>query len=146
MQYKLINDGPERTFALVFERGDEVMSGLQVFVVEQAVHAARFSAIGAFERAGLAWFDWERKIYEPIPVHEQVEVLSLSGDVAMDGAKPRIHAHTVLGRRGGATVGGHLMEAIVRPTLEVLLIDSPGHLRRVFDPESGLALIRPEAN
>lgn len=146
MQAKLINDGKERTFALVFERGDEVMSGLQVFVVDYNVHAARFSAIGAFERAKLGWFDWDRKCYEPIDVQEQVEVLSLIGDVAMDGAKPRVHAHAVLGRRGGATVGGHVMEAIVRPTLEVLLIDSPGHLRRVFDPESGIALIRPDVS
>jgi predicted DNA-binding protein with PD1-like motif len=145
MQGKLISDGPERTFALVFERGDEVMSALHVFIVEHAVHAARFSAIGAFERAEVAWFDWQRKVYEPISVAEQVEVLSLNGDVAMDGAKPRAHAHVVLGRRGGATVGGHLMEAVVRPTLEVVLVDSPGHLRRVFDPESGIALIRPEA-
>jgi predicted DNA-binding protein with PD1-like motif len=48
----------------------------------------------------------------------------------------------VLGRRDGSTVGGHLLDASVRPTLEVMVIDSPEHLRRACDPVSGIALIR----
>ena len=145
MQFKLINEAPERTFALVFEHGDEVVLLLERFAAEQGLEASRISAIGAFEDATLGYFDWERKDYERIPVQEQVEVLSLVGDVALDKGKPKLHAHVVLGRRGGATLGGHLLQAHVRPTLEVLLIDSPSHLRRVHDPESGLALIRPAA-
>jgi uncharacterized protein len=138
---KVINEGPERTIALVFDRGDEVVGTLEQFAAKQKLTAARFTAIGAFERVTLGYFDWERKDYERIPVDEQVEVLSLVGDIALDGDKPKLHAHAVLGRRDGSTVGGHLLEATVRPTLEVLLIDSPGHLRRKRDPVSGLALI-----
>jgi hypothetical protein len=74
-------------------------------------------------------------------VPEQVEVLSLNGDIALDGAEPKVHAHTVLGRRDGSTVGGHLLEAHVRPTLEVILVESPGYLRKTCDRETGLALI-----
>ncbi|WP_028996625.1 PPC domain-containing DNA-binding protein [Azohydromonas australica] len=144
MQAKLINEGPERTFALVFEHGDEVVSLLERFAVEQGLEASRITAIGAFERATLGYFDWERKDYEHIPVQEQVEVLSLVGDVALDAGRPKLHAHVVLGRRDGSTVGGHLLEARVRPTLEVLVIDSPSYLKRVCDPESGLALIRAD--
>jgi uncharacterized protein len=142
MQAKVINEVPERTIALVFRQGDEVVSNLQRFAQEHALTASRISAIGAFERATLAYFDWERKDYQHIPVDEQVEVLSLNGDVALDGDQPKLHLHAVLGRRDGSTVGGHLLRATVRPTLEVLLIESPGYLRRVHDPESGLALIR----
>ena len=145
MRHQLINEAPERTFALVFERGDDMMSNLQRFAAEQGLTASRFTAIGAFERATLGYFDWERKDYEHIPVEEQVEVLTLTGDVALEGTKPKVHAHVVLGRRDGSTVGGHLLEARVRPTLEVLLIDAPSHLCRVHDPVSGLALIRPSS-
>jgi len=145
MRHQLINEAPERTFALVFERGDDVMSNLQRFAAEQGLTASRFTAIGAFERATLGYFDWERKDYEHIPVEEQVEVLTLTGDVALEGTKPKVHAHVVLGRRDGSTVGGHLLEARVRPTLEVLLVDAPSHLCRVHDPVSGLALIRPRS-
>jgi len=145
MRHQLINEAPERTFALVFERGDDVMSTLQRFAAEHRLTASRFTAIGAFERATLGYFDWQRKDYEQIPVEQQVEVLTLAGDVALEGTRPKVHAHVVLGRRDGSTIGGHLLEARVRPTLEVVLVDAPSHLCRVHDPVSGLALIRPRS-
>ena len=145
MKAKVINEAPERTIALVFDSGDEVMSTLQAFATEHNLTASRLTAIGAFERATLGYFNWERKAYDRIPVDEQVEVLSLVGDIALDGRQPKVHAHAVLGRRDGSTVGGHLIEARVRPTLEVLLVESPAHLRRVHDANSGIALIRLDA-
>ena len=141
MKAKVINEGPERTIALILDSGDEVVSTLERFAAEHALHASRLSAIGAFERVTLGYFDWQRKDYERISVDEQVEVLSLVGDVALDGEQPKLHVHAVLGRRDGSTVGGHLLQAKVRPTLEVLLIESPSYLRRVCDPASGLHLI-----
>lgn len=141
MKAKLINEGPERTFALVLETGDEVMAALQRFAEEHGLTASRVSAIGAFERAEVGFFEIDRKDYHRIPVDTQVEVLSLSGDIALDAGKPKLHLHTVLGRRDGSTVGGHLLKATVRPTLEVLLIESPSYLRRVCDPRYGIALI-----
>jgi predicted DNA-binding protein with PD1-like motif len=141
MKAKVLNEGPERTIALIFEPGDEVVSILERFAREHGLTASRFSAIGALQGAVLGYFDWERKDYERIPVQEQVEVLSLNGDIALDGAVPKVHAHAVLGRRDGSTVGGHVLEATVRPTLEVLLIESPGYLRKTCNREVGLALI-----
>ncbi|KON81675.1 DNA-binding protein [Azoarcus sp. PA01] len=142
MHAKLINDAPERTFALIFDRGDEVVTSLERFAAERALAASRLTAIGAFERVTLGYFDWERKEYLRIDVDEQVEVLSLIGDIALQDGRPKLHAHVVVGRRDGTTRGGHLLAADVRPTLEVVLTDAPAHLQRVFDPVSGLALIR----
>lgn len=144
MKARQINDGPERTFALVFERGDEVIAPIENFAAQQGLGASRITAIGAFEKAELGYFDWPRKDYERIAVDEQVEVLSLVGDIALDQGRPKLHLHAVLGRRDGSTIGGHLLSATVRPTLEVLLVDSPAWLRREHDPVSGLALIAPD--
>jgi predicted DNA-binding protein with PD1-like motif len=130
----------------VLDAGEEVMSTLQQFATQQGLTASRVSAIGAFERAEVGFFDIERKDYHRIPVDAQVEVLSLAGDIALDGDKPKLHLHAVLGRRDGSTVGGHLLSATVRPTLEVLLTESPSHLRRVCDPRFGIALIDLGAN
>ena len=63
------------------------------------------------------------------------------GDIALEGEEPQVHAHVVVGRRDGMAMGGHLLEAHVRPTLEVVLVESPEHLRKKTDPETGLALI-----
>jgi uncharacterized protein len=64
----------------------------------------------------------------------------LLGDVAVSEGKPTLHMHAVLGRSDGTTVGGHLLEGHVRPTLEITLTQSPSHLRKHKDPETGLAL------
>ena len=145
MRSKLINDAPERTYALVFETGDDVMPLLLAFAREHHLEASHFSAIGAFQRLTLGYFDWQKKDYERIPIDEQVEVVSLLGDIARKGTEPQVHAHAVVAKRDGTAHGGHLLEATVRPTLEVILVESPAHLARRFDPQSGLALIDPDA-
>lgn len=146
MRWKLLHEeGGQKTYVLVFATGDEVMRGLEGFAREQGLSAAHFTAIGAFSEATLGYFAWEKKDYERIAVGEQVEVLTLAGDVAVEDGEPRVHAHVVLGTRSGEARGGHLMEARVRPTLEVVLVESPVHLRKQMDPETGLALIRPDA-
>jgi len=141
MKHKVLNEHDERTIALIFDPGDEVMALLTRFAADFNIHAARFTAIGAFSEATLGYFDIERKDYLRIPVGEQVEVLSLLGDIAMEGNHPKVHAHAVLGRRDASTVGGHLLAATVRPTLEVLLIESASYLARKFNQRYGLSLI-----
>jgi predicted DNA-binding protein with PD1-like motif len=103
--------------------------------------ASHFTAIGAFSRAVVAYFDWSAKQYRSIAIDEQVEVLSLAGDIALKDGEPQLHAHVTVGRRDGSAYGGHLIEAHVRPTLEVILTEAPRHLRKRSDPETGLALI-----
>lgn len=144
MKAKLLAEAAgQKTFALVFNTGDEVMKSLLDYAREKRLTGCHFTAIGAFESAVLGYFDWKVKDYKKIPVREQVEVLSLMGDVAeKEGGEPQIHAHVVLGNSEGKALGGHLVEAHVRPTLELILTESPAHLRKRHDPESGLALIR----
>jgi len=144
MKLKRLTANGEKVWALIMEIGDEPMTELEKFAREHQVASAHFVAIGAFERVTLAYFDWQQKEYQEIPLDEQVEVLTMAGDIALKDGKPKIHAHLVVGRSDGTTRGGHLKEARVRPTLEVMLSESPGHLRRRFDPVSGLALIDPE--
>jgi len=142
MRVKLLNDdNGERVFAVIFQTGDNPVVGLTAFALEHKLEAASFTAIGAFSEATLGYFDWETKEYERIPVREQVEVLALVGDITLQDGKPHLHAHVVLGRRDGSAFGGHLLDARVRPTLEVIVTQAPAYLRRRRDPASGLALI-----
>jgi uncharacterized protein len=141
MRSKLLNADPPITYAVVLDTGDEVIGELGKFVRYQEVEAASLTAIGAFSRAVIGYFEWETKQYKKIPVDEQVEVLSLLGDVVVGDQGPTLHLHTVLGKADGSVVGGHLIEAYVRPTLEVILIQPPSYLRKRKDPETGLALI-----
>jgi hypothetical protein len=139
-----VNTSGERVFAVIFDIGEDPIVGLTRFAKEQNLCASGFTAIGAFSEALLGYFQWEKKDYERIALAEQTEVLALVGDVAVqaESGKKKVHAHVVLGKRDGAACGGHLLSAKVRPTLEVIVTESPGYLKRVHDPQTGLALIR----
>jgi predicted DNA-binding protein with PD1-like motif len=142
MNYKLLDAVSGTTYALIFETGDEVISELKRFANEHQLKASRFTAIGAFSEAELGFFDFGSKEYKKIKVDQQVEVLSLLGDVALYGDESQVHAHVVLGRADGMAMGGHLLNAKVHPTLEVILEESPGYLQRRIDDETGLPLIK----
>ncbi len=144
MQAKLIYEREEKTYAVIFTAGDEATEGLLTFARENQVRASHFTAIGAFKDVTLGYFDWAKKDYEKISIREQVEVLSLVGNIVMDNGNPKLHAHVVIGKADGTAHGGHLMEAHVRPILEVIVVESPAHLHRKLDKETGLALINFE--
>jgi predicted DNA-binding protein with PD1-like motif len=147
MQHKLLHESNgQRTYVVVLETGEEVLASLQAFASQNKVHTAQLTAIGAFSDVVLQYFDWETKAYKDVPVREQVEVASLNGDIAQaPSGGPALHVHLVIGKRDGTAMAGHLGEAHVRPTLEVIITESPAHLRKVKDPVSGLALIRPQS-
>jgi predicted DNA-binding protein with PD1-like motif len=130
------------TYALVFDTGDEVNETLLAFAREHKVGSAHFTGIGALTDVELGYFEWDRKEYKRIPVREQVEVVSLVGNIALSPeGGPALHAHIVVGKSDGTAMGGHLLGGHVRPTLEVALTESPAHLQRAIDPETGLALL-----
>jgi uncharacterized protein len=141
MKAKLIDEREQKTFAIIFDKGDEFINELTSFAKNNDLGASHFTAIGAFRDVMLGYFDRDQKKYQEIPIVEQMEVLSLIGDIALKDGVPQVHAHVVLGKADGTAHGGHILEAHVWPTLEVVLTESPKHLTRTTDPETGLALI-----
>lgn len=131
-----------RTYALVFDLDDDVLVSFEQFCERENVYGAFFYGIGGYRRATLGYYDVERKEYDPIEIDEQVEVVSLLGNVTNFGGKPRIHAHCIVGHRDGHTTGGHLLQGVVRPTLEVMVHDTNVPLRRTPRPEIGIPLIQ----
>jgi uncharacterized protein len=142
MRWKKIEDEP-KTFVLIFETGEEIANLLQQFAKRQGLGGSSFKAIGALSYAKLGWLNWQTKKYDPAYLlNEQVELLSLIGDIALKDGEPQVHAHVVVGRSDGTAHGGHLLEARVRPTCEMILTESPTHLQKKLNPESGIALIQ----
>ena len=141
MRAKLLSEQGARTFLLVFDAGDEVMRELLKFAREYGVAGGHFTATGAFERATVAFFDLEKKEYERIEIGEQVEVVSLVGNVSLYEEGPKLHAHVVLCKSDGTAHGGHLLEGQVRPTLEMFLTESGTQIERRLDEATNLPLI-----
>jgi hypothetical protein len=142
MRSKQVSENP-KTFVIVLETGDEVLASLNGFAQAEHLAASSFKAIGALSSVELGWFNWDSKKYQiAVTLDEQVELLSLIGDIALKDNEPQIHAHLVIGRRDGTAHGGHLLSATVRPTCEIVVTESPRHLQKEIDPASGIALIR----
>ena len=140
---RVLNDtAGGKIFVLVLDTGDEVVTTLTAFVKDKRIAAGFLTGVGGFGDYVLGFFDHAAKDHRRLPVTGQVEVLSLTGDVAMKGDEPMVRLHAVVGLPDGTTRGGRLLEAHVWPTLEVVLTESPKYLSRRYDPDTGLALIR----
>jgi predicted DNA-binding protein with PD1-like motif len=142
MKSKLLHDeNGVKTFALVFDKDDEVKESLLRFAAENVLRATQVTAIGGFSEVTLGFFDRKKQSYQEIPVKEQVEVLSFLGNILEKDGKPMLHAHVVVGKPDGAAHGGHFLNGRIWPTLEMIVTETPVHLRRLKDDETGLPLI-----
>lgn len=132
-----------RTFAVIFDIGDEAAAGLLEAANQNNIRGGQIMGIGAFSQVKLAFYNLQTKTYEPIEVREQVEVVSLLGNVAqLQNAETKIHVHCAVSKRDGSMIGGHLLEGYVNPTLEVIITES-APLRRKQNDEVGLPLLQP---
>jgi predicted DNA-binding protein with PD1-like motif len=141
MQSRSVEVEGRRVVVVVADKGDDAVSAITEAASRHGVRAAQITGVGGFSRATLGYFDRNRHDYRPIPVDEQVEVLSFLGDLATSEGQRVPHVHVVLGRADGTTVGGHLQHAEVWPTLEVVLSEVGPELAKRLDPQTGLALI-----
>jgi predicted DNA-binding protein with PD1-like motif len=142
LQSRLVSENAagEKTYAVVFAKGDEVLSGLTEFAIAENFTAGAFTAIGALQSARFGWFDRERKAFRHILINEQVELVSFIGNVALVNATPQIHAHCGVAFCDGQMRGGHLLEAIAWPTLELFFTTWSTPLVKVHDAETDLSL------
>jgi len=139
----LLSDGDAKTYLLVYHTGQEVMQGLLAFARKHKLVAGHLTGIGAISDAVIGYFDPRTKTYLRNPEKGQAEVLSLTGNLALYDNEPFFHVHVALGLRDGSARGGHLFEATVRPTVELVLTTYPKAVRRRIDPETGLPLLDP---
>jgi uncharacterized protein YjlB/predicted DNA-binding protein with PD1-like motif len=138
LQMQKVSEQPngEKTYAIIFAKEDEVLSGLTAFAAREKITAGYFTAIGALRRAKFGWFDLAHQAYRNIPVDRQVELISLIGDVGLVNGKPQVHAHGAVGLPDGQVRGGHLLGATVFPTLEVFFTALPTTLVKNLDDET----------
>jgi uncharacterized protein len=113
--------------------------GLTDWMKPEHIVGAHLSTIGALSSAPFGWFDRDKRAYRNIPVNEQVECISLIGDIGLSGETPALHIRGCVGHSDGRKTGGHLLAAVAWPTLEVFVSESEISLRST-DEETNLEL------
>jgi predicted DNA-binding protein with PD1-like motif len=142
VKHRIVSAAPGyRKVVAVFDVDDDVIPLLENLCDAEQIVSGLLSGIGGFRSATVAYYGMDAKRYEPIAVHEQVEVVSLLGNVTRYAGKPKIHAHCIVAHRDGHTTAGHLQNGVVRPTLELFIeaIDTP--IVRTDRPDIGIPLI-----
>jgi uncharacterized protein len=142
LQSRVVAENPngEKTYALIFGKGDEILSGLTEFAEREKLTAGHFTAIGGLQGGLFGWFDHARKAFRNISINQQVEVISLIGDVGLVNGAPQIHAHAAVGLPDGQMRGGHVLEAVVKPTLELFFTSYPTTLNKKHEAGTNLTL------
>jgi predicted DNA-binding protein with PD1-like motif len=144
MKVRLLSEnGGVKSYAIILAKGDEVMSGLTDFARQNKVTSGSFTAIGAFSHATVAWFDDGRKEFKLIPIEQQVELVSMIGDIALVNDRPAVHTHVAVASSDGTVRGGHVINAFVFPTLELFMTVYPTPVHKESDEATGLKLIDP---
>ncbi len=139
---EIASQAATRGYVLVFDQGEDVVPVLERFASDADLKSATFYGIGGFSRSTLAYYRLQNKSYDPFEIDEQVELISIAGNISVYQGKPKIHAHCAVAYADGAVRGGHLIAATVRPTLELRLDELPDALRREDSPEFRIPLLR----
>lgn len=128
-------------YVLRFDRGEEVFLALQSFAENQKIGAAFFSAIGASQKVVLSYYDLEQKKYFDQSFEQDLEIVSMTGNIGKRDGKVALHAHGCFSDKSYQTFAGHIKELVVSATCEMMLTKLSGTLTREFDEATGLNLL-----
>ena len=130
------------TFVIRLEKGDDILPSLRRFAAKKRIGAGVFEGIGSLNTAKLGHYDFHTKNYKFEVFSEDLEILSLSGNIATMDNAPLPHAHVTLGKRDFSVIGGHLDEGSFANMVEIGLSSLPGKLVKSRDEEVGLNLLQ----
>ncbi len=130
------------TYILSFKRGEELMEGVKEFCKENHIESAFFSAIGATNEVELAWYDLEAKKYVTTLLKEDMELVSLTGNVSYMDNDIVVHNHGVFSFKDMSTKAGHVMKVVISGACEITLHKIEGAIERAYDDETGLNLMK----
>jgi predicted DNA-binding protein with PD1-like motif len=138
MQFKRLGERVQ----VRFERSERVDQPLVEWLAREGIGYAAISGLGAVSSATVSYWNAETKQYEPHQLNEQMEVVSLIGNVTLKEGQPFLHIHVTLGRRDLSIIGGHFNDATVNPNLELWLRPEDEPIRRGFDEACGLYVMQ----
>ena len=125
-----------------FDSGEEIFSGLTQFAKTIGLDSVFVSGLGSAKEVELGFYNAEKKEYEKTVFSEPVEILSIEGNIGLLDTEPIVHLHGTFGLPNFQVIGGHIHRLVVSSTAELMLDSMGGELKRSFDEETGLNLLK----
>jgi predicted DNA-binding protein with PD1-like motif len=123
--------------------GERIVETLTAFCAAESIRAASITGVGTCVEAELGSLDWETKAHRPRKFEGHFEIAALVGNVSVIDGKPLVHLHVTLADAECRAFSGHLHEAEIKATGEIIITPLAGELRRRKDPATGLNSIEP---
>ena len=137
MEYKKFDS----RYVVRLEKGEEVVASLTELCKKEGVQLASVEGLGAVDRLIAGVFDTQQKEFLANEFSGKLEILSLSGTMTTLHGEVYPHLHIAVADETGRAFGGHLKEARVSATAEILLNAINGRVERLFSDEIGLNLL-----
>ena len=129
------------TIILRLQKGDELVSSLLCLIEKEMVKSGRVSGIGATDDVTIGVFNPKSKVYTKVKVTEDMEILSISGNLTRKDGAPYVHVHGSFASLE-KVYGGHVNECVISATAELIIDLYDVEVERKFDKESGLNLLK----
>ena len=129
------------TIVARIDRGEEVLEQVKAIAQAEQIKLASVQALGAVGEFTVGVFHTAEKQYHANSFAGDFEIVSLVGTITTRDGEFYAHLHMSAGDTEGRVLGGHLNEAVISATCELVLEIMDGTVERRFDPETGLNLM-----
>lgn len=137
MEYKKFNNH----YVLRLEKGEEIISEVKELCKKEQISLGTISGIGASNKIEIGLFNTETKEYKTSIKEGMFEITSLLGNITCKDKEVYLHCHINFSDSSLNTYGGHLVQAYISATCEIVITKIDGTVNREFDENIGLNLL-----
>ncbi len=129
-------------YVLRLESGDDILQSIRQFATAKRLSAGFLEGIGSLSKVKLGHYDFQTRKYSYETFEDDLEILNLSGNIAIMNRQPLPHVHVTLGRRDFSVIGGHMDEGSSANMVEIGMWKLPGKLVKAKDDKIGLNVLQ----
>ena len=133
-----------KTIVMRIDKGEEILTQLKAMALKENVQLASVRALGATNDFTVGVFKVDEKKYYANHFTGDFEIVSLTGTISTMNGEYYAHLHMSAGDAQGRVFGGHLNEAIISATCEMVVEVIDGRVERTHDADVGLNLFKFE--
>ena len=123
---------------LTLAKGDFINQTFEVFAEKKGVGCAWLNGIGALENPEIGYYSIKDKKYHRKQFKGEFELTSLIGDITMKDGKPFAHTHITFSDTDYQVYGGHLFDAKITATGEIVLSLTDSKIDREYNKNIGI--------
>ena len=134
MNYRKAND----KIFVSLQTGDLINESIRKIAVEENISNAWINGIGAIDNVEVGYMDIENKKYQKRNFDEHYELLSLIGNITYKDREPFVHTHVTFSNTEYNVFGGHLFDAKITATGEIVLSLADSKIDREYNKNIGI--------